>query len=52
VYCRELNYEHPPRMPLDVMDCNRHTPQGTLELREMTAMALLIDGRPDHGQYL
>mgnify|MGYP001615272828 CR=1 FL=1 len=48
----QVNYEHPHRVPLDIMECTDYRRQGEMDVRDMHQIALIIDAREKGGQYL
>ena len=51
IICQAL-FEHPHRVPPDIMHCSDYKRRGEVTLREMGELALLIDARETGGQYL
>lgn len=49
VYC---TYSRMQRVPLDIMECSGYRKDGTMSLRDIHEMGLLIDTRKKGGQYL
>lgn len=51
VICQAV-YDKPHRVPYDIMKCTGYERRGEMDIRTMANLALLIDARPDGGQYL
>ena len=48
----QATFEHPHRVPLDIMECTDYKRVGEMHIRDMNDIAIVIDPRKKGGQYL